>query len=175
MRQAWGRRRNMLLTAMEPNSQPRRDHPPGRLRRERRGRGLRGVLAPRSVPISQSRSQAFDVMVLAAVEHLRPHVGDRLDGIEFAVEEVPQLGDSSGDAVSLDDDILDDNSVPLSRLYRAGLAGIAAPVVVVYRRPLEARARHREDLPDLVHDVVVEQIARLLNVSPDDIDPPPDN
>jgi predicted Zn-dependent protease with MMP-like domain len=43
---------------------------------------------------------------------------------------------------------------------------------VVYRRPLEARAVDRLDLADLVHDVVVDQVARLLGMDPDDLDPP---
>jgi predicted Zn-dependent protease with MMP-like domain len=72
-----------------------------------------------------------------------------------------------------DEDILDDNAVPLSRLYRNGVAGISAPVIVVYRRPLESRAAQNEDLAELVHDVVVEQLARLLGRSTEEIDPPP--
>jgi predicted Zn-dependent protease with MMP-like domain len=43
---------------------------------------------------------------------------------------------------------------------------------VVYRRPLEARAADRGDLADLVHDVVVDQVARLLGLDPDEVDPP---
>jgi predicted Zn-dependent protease with MMP-like domain len=62
--------------------------------------------------------------------------------------------------------------VPLSRLYRAGMGEIAAPLIVVYRRPLESRASRPEDLADLIHDVVVEQVARMLGSSPDEIDPP---
>jgi predicted Zn-dependent protease with MMP-like domain len=45
-------------------------------------------------------------------------------------------------------------------------------VVVIYRRPLESRALRPEDLADLIHDVVVEQVARLLGTSPEEIDPP---
>ncbi|MDX6219029.1 MAG: hypothetical protein QOJ48_710, partial [Frankiales bacterium] len=44
--------------------------------------------------------------------------------------------------------------------------------VVVYRRPLEARASGRRDLSDLVHEVVVDQVAQLLGLDPDVIDPP---
>lgn len=94
--------------------------------------------------------------------------------MEFAVEDVPTVpGGVAGDG-GYDSDILDDNSVPLSRLYRTGLAGIPGPVVVIYRRPLESRAGRSEELADLVHDVVVEQVARLLGSSPEDIDPPLD-
>jgi len=107
-------------------------------------------------------------MVLQAVEHLPKRVGERLDAVEFAVEDVP-------DPISPDepvDDVLEDGQVPLSRIHRTGLAGIQAPVIVFYRRPIQTRATHPEDLADLVHDVVVEQVARFLGESPDEVDPP---
>lgn len=141
--------------------------PGSKRRRDRHGRGLRGVLAGRPVPIAHSRSEAFDAMVLHAVEHLQPRLSDRLRDVEFAVEDVPPVTDAAVSA----DDVLDDNSVPLSRVYRAGLAGISAPVIVLYRRPLESRADRSDDLAGLVHDVVVEQVARLFNTSADEIDP----
>jgi predicted Zn-dependent protease with MMP-like domain len=43
--------------------------------------------------------------------------------------------------------------------------------VVVYRRPVEARAIDDDDLADLVRDVVVEQVAHLLARTPEEIDP----
>jgi predicted Zn-dependent protease with MMP-like domain len=42
--------------------------------------------------------------------------------------------------------------------------------VVLYRRPLETRA-DGEELDDLVADVVVEQVAHLLDLPPEDVDP----
>jgi predicted Zn-dependent protease with MMP-like domain len=128
------------------------------------------VLAGRPVPIAHSRSDAFDAMVLHAVDHLQPRLADRLRDIEFAVEDVPAVTDASVSA----DDVLDDNSVPLSRVYRAGLAGISAPVIVLYRRPLESRANRADELAGLVHDVVVEQVARLFNTTAEEIDPGPE-
>jgi predicted Zn-dependent protease with MMP-like domain len=58
---------------------------------------------------------------------------------------------------------------PLGRLLPAGVDGAGRPTaarVVVYRRPLEARAADRSDLADLVRDVVVDQVARLLQLDP---------
>jgi predicted Zn-dependent protease with MMP-like domain len=141
---------------------------PGR-RRDRHGRGLRGMLAPPVIPIAHTRSDAFDAMVMHAVDHLQPRLGDQLSTIEFAVEDVPEVGTEPAE---FDDDVLDDHGVPLSRLYRTGVAGISGPTVVLYRRPLESRAVRGEDLADLVHEVVVEQVARLLGREPDEIDPP---
>jgi predicted Zn-dependent protease with MMP-like domain len=78
-----------------------------------------------------------------------------------------------------DEDVVADETaggaVPLGRLLAASLddKGMPSPArIVVYRRPLEARAVDRLDLADLVHDVVVDQVARLLGMDPDDVDPP---
>jgi predicted Zn-dependent protease with MMP-like domain len=155
-----------------------------RRRRDRHGRGLRGRLVPPAVPLGsrevpvplwQTRGERFDDLVLDAVEHLEERWGKRLEGVEFAVEDVPPVPDDGG----FDDDVLADETaggaVPLGRLLPAAVdrKGEATPPrVVVYRRPLEARAVDRLDLSDLVHDVVVDQVARLLGIDPDELDPP---
>ncbi|WP_184615479.1 metallopeptidase family protein [Sphaerisporangium krabiense] len=125
---------------------------------------MRGPLAPREVPISRTRSERFDDFVLDAVDRLKPKWGGQLSTVEFAVEEVPpsdELLDGPG-RLSLD-------PIPFGRAQPA--AGGSPAVVVVYRRPLEARARDRDTLGALVHDVVVEQVANLLGLSPDTVDP----
>ena len=45
------------------------------------------------------------------------------------------------------------------------------PTIVVYRRPVEARARDGEDRADLVFMVVAELVAELLGRDVDEIDP----
>ncbi|NED81985.1 hypothetical protein G3I76_18050, partial [Streptomyces sp. SID11233] len=45
------------------------------------------------------------------------------------------------------------------------------PVVVVYRRPVEIRSKGREERALLVHEVVVEQVAELLGLTPESVDP----
>jgi hypothetical protein len=45
------------------------------------------------------------------------------------------------------------------------------PRIVVYRRPLMARADSEDDLGELVFEVIVEEFARLLGMSPEDVDP----
>lgn len=129
---------------------------------------MRGRLVPPTVPLARSRAQQFDDLVLDAVDDLERRWGHDLEGVEFAVEDVPpELSD-------LDYDVLEDDRVALARLLTAtGRDGGSPPRIVLYRRPLEARALDREDLADLVHDVVVEQIARLLGKDADEVDPPP--
>ncbi|MGZ4617406.1 MAG: metallopeptidase family protein [Frankiaceae bacterium] len=136
--------------------------------RDRRGRGLRGRLAPPGVPISRTRSEQFDDLVLDAVEHLEQRWADELEGVEFAVEDVPD----NSEQLDAEDVYLSD-AVPLARLIPASGSWRAAtpPRIVVYRRPIEARAPDREDAADLVLDVLVHEVARLLDVEPEVIDP----
>ena len=143
-------------------------------RRDRHGRGLRGVLAPPDVPLHRTRAEGFDDLVLQAVARLEPRWEAHLAGVEFAVEEIPPAGDAAT------------GPVPLARLEPGSPGGPAAagepgaasadavsrpPRIVVYRRPLMARADGDDDLGELVFEVVVEEFARLLGVNPEDIDP----
>ena len=147
---------------------------PARSRRDRHGRGLRGPLVPVEVPLSRSRAEQFDDLVLDAVEDLERRWERELAGVEFAVEDVPWVEHSSPDDVVLDADVLDDASVPLARVLPAHREDgrEVPPRIVLYRRPLELRAFDRTELADLVHDVVVEQVANLLGLDPDEVDPP---
>jgi hypothetical protein len=144
-------------------------------RRDRHGRGLRGVLAPPDVPLHRTRAEGFDDLVLQAVSRLEPRWEAHLAGVEFAVEEIPPAADAAA------------GPVPLARLEPGSPGGPAAvagpgatagadaaarpPRIVVYRRPLMARADGDDDLGELVFEVVVEEFARLLGVDPEDVDP----
>jgi predicted Zn-dependent protease with MMP-like domain len=136
-------------------------------RRDIRGRGLRGPLIPPQVPLYRTRAQRFDDLVLEAVAQLEPRWQAELAGVEFAVEEIP-----ASDTVDIGPE-----PVPLARLDPAAAGGHEPgqpprPArIVVYRRPLMARAEDEEDLSELVLDVVVEEFARLLGVDPQAIDP----
>ncbi|GIG89413.1 hypothetical protein Pen02_43490 [Plantactinospora endophytica] len=150
----------MQMTSPE-NRRPgsgRRSH------RDRHGRGLRGRLVPATVPLARTKSEIFDDLVLDTVETLERRFAKELAGVEFAVEDVPP------DLNVYDSDVLEDGEVPLARLLpgRPGRQEVP-PRIVLYRRPLEFRAIDREDLADLVHDVIIEQVANLLGVDPDEL------
>jgi predicted Zn-dependent protease with MMP-like domain len=125
---------------------------------------------PAHLPLARKPAEQFDEIVLDVVDHLEHRWRDQLTTLEFAVEDVPPpelLVDEHGQP-----------AVPLARLLPAGTdaSGAAFPArIVVFRRPLEARARGPEDLADLVHDVVVDEVARHLGLDPDIVDPPPDD
>ncbi|MGQ0845334.1 MAG: metallopeptidase family protein [Sporichthyaceae bacterium] len=137
-----------------------RTRPANRPRRDRRSRGLRGPLAPPDSPLARSRADRFADLVLDSVERLERRWSNELADVEFAVENVPPV-DRPLDPIN--------NSIPLSRLY-PGSAG-HSPRIVLYRRPIEARATGRAELTALVHDLVVEQVAELLGVEPETVDP----
>ena len=140
---------------------------PARIRRrDSRGRGLRGTLTPQDVPLYRSRAQRFDDLVLEAVAQLEPRWEAELSGVEFAVEEIP--------AADLPDD--EPDPVPLARLDPGLAPGDARhparPArIVLYRRPLMARADDEDDLGELILDVVIEEFARLLGLDPHAVDP----
>jgi predicted Zn-dependent protease with MMP-like domain len=71
---------------------------------------------------------------------------------------------------TFDTDVLDDDAVPLARSIAADPSGGRA-TIVMYRRPLEARALDDEDLEDLLHDAVIDRLAHLLGRDPDELDP----
>ena len=50
---------------------------------------MRGPVAHPPVPAMTTRAQAFDDLVLDAVEDVEGVLGEPLDRIEFAVEDVP--------------------------------------------------------------------------------------
>lgn len=154
---------------LEPVTAPRR--------RDRHGRGLRGRLVPPTVsrggrrvavPLSRTRSERFDDLVREAISALERRWAAELAAVEFAVEDVPPPGSGWDEGVVADETA--GGPVPLGRLLQG--TATAPPRVVLYRRPLEARASDRSDLGDLVHEVVVDQVAQLLGLDPDVVDPP---
>lgn len=159
------------MTATRPaRTRPRR-------RRDRRGRGVRGLLFPATLPASRSRAERFDAIVLEALEPIDERWHEELEQLDVAVDEVPEIIDCDPATVIWGNDVVEDGKVPLARLVPAGVDRAGLPTrarIVLYRRPLETRAQDSVDLSDLVHEVLVEQIASYLGVDPDTVDGPTD-
>ncbi|MHA3700988.1 metallopeptidase family protein [Jatrophihabitans sp. YIM 134969] len=162
------------LTRESGNGRPSR-----RRRRDRHGRGRRGVLAPPEVPIARSRAEQFDDLVLDAVEDLEHTWAEEIASLQFAVEEVPGPVEDEFSA-----DVVADKGIVLAQLHRGQPdtrsrrdrradpdGGDTGPVVVIYRRPVEARTEEGEDRADLVFSLVVELVAEWLGRDTDEIDP----
>ncbi|MFF5146317.1 metallopeptidase family protein [Streptomyces sp. NPDC013157] len=143
------------------NRVPPRAAAPGPRRRDRHGRGMRGPIAPPQVPLAASRADVFADLVQDSVERLErrwPQLAD----IDFLVLEVPRLQDRHTES-------WDDEAVPLGGVIPARDGRRAR--VVVYRRPVEIRTKGRDERAALVHEVVVEQVAELLGLTPETVDP----
>jgi predicted Zn-dependent protease with MMP-like domain len=109
-------------------------------------------------PVVPTPHERFDRLVLAVVTEIDERWHDRLGLVEYAVEDAPMLPDDWSD-----------DTVPLSSLVR-GRTGTPARLVL-FRRPIEHRCPSRSDLEGLVLTVVVEQVAELLGLPPEDVDP----
>ncbi len=102
--------------------------------------------------------ERFDELALGIVTGIDERWQDRLGLVEYAVEDTPQIPDdwTSG-------------TVPLSSLVRG--TGSTPTRLVLFRRPIEHRCETREDLEAMVLTVVVEQVAELLGIDAEQVDP----
>lgn len=102
--------------------------------------------------------ERFDRIVLDLVEDIEQRWSDRLGLVEYAVEDVPDLGPS-----------WDGDGVPLAALVRGGKQD---PIrLVLFRRPIEFRAADRYELRAAVLAVLAEQLADLLGVPAHEVHP----
>jgi predicted Zn-dependent protease with MMP-like domain len=134
---------------------------------------LRGLIYPSTTPAARTRAEKFDALVLEALEPIELRWGTELADLDLAVDEVPEVDETSPDDVAWEQGVLADVGVPLAQLVPAGLDPDGMPSrarIVLYRRPLEARAKGGADLADLLHEVLVEQVAEYLNIEPDAVD-----
>lgn len=108
-------------------------------------------------PFGPTRRELFDDLVLAAVTDLEERWADRLGLVEYGVEDAPQVPDD-----------WESGRVPLASLVRG--SGSTPARIVLFRRPVEHRATTRAELEGLVLTVLVEQVAELLGLAPEDVD-----
>jgi predicted Zn-dependent protease with MMP-like domain len=131
------------------------------LTRDRRGRGQRGPgIVPRDprIPERPTRRERFDRLVLDIVTEIDERWQRQLGLVEYAVEDTPLLPDDWGE-----------ETVPLSSLVRG--TGGEPTRLVIFRRPIEHRCESRAELEAMVLTLVVEQVAELLGLPPEDVDP----
>lgn len=131
---------------------------PARVTNDSHGRGFRGTLAPGSIPISGSRAEDFDSIVISAVERIQGTYPELLE-LDIEIEDVPPGARRDGSA----------DPIPLGRVIepRAGIAGS----LVLYRFPIEHRTRPGVERELLVRAVCTELAAELLGISPVEVDP----
>ncbi|WP_240807589.1 MULTISPECIES: metallopeptidase family protein [Actinomadura] len=126
-------------------------------RRDRHGRGVRGPLTPPQAPVSRTRAERFDDLVDDEVRRLGGRWGRELARVRFTVEEVPSV------------EPWFDGPVPLGQTVPG--EGKRPVRITVYRRPVEARAKSEAEQARLIRDLLVEEVADLLGLSPESVDP----
>lgn len=136
-------------------------------RRDRHDRGIRGPLSLPNpltgpavrVPGRVSSADFFVKALTKSVQHVTKICPECLAGIDIGIEDVPSI---SFDWAGVEE-------IPLAVASDATATRPAR--IVLFRRPLERRADSRQDLLDLVHLTLAEQLAALTGYSLRDIGP----
>jgi hypothetical protein len=118
---------------------------------------LPGPLSNEVPAARPTRREEFDELVLSLVDRLASRWEHELEDVEFGTEDVPQLPGT-----------WEDDAVPFGSLVPARAGSPAR--IVLFRRPIEMRARTRLEQTALVNEVLVEHIAELLGRDANEID-----
>jgi predicted Zn-dependent protease with MMP-like domain len=140
----------------------------------RRGRDMRGPLLPPTVPGWRSRAERFDMAVLEAYEPIERRWQDRVSELDVAVDEIPRISAKDPDSVQWPPEVVADGPIALARLMPAGVdvrGNATRARIVLFRKPIERRAKDTDELGELLHEILVAQVAIYLDVEPSVIDP----
>ncbi|GAA3957557.1 metallopeptidase family protein [Gordonia caeni] len=141
--------------------------------RDRRGRGLRGQLLPPGLPAHRTRSDRFDHAAMVAFAEIDGLWHDRLTELDLAVDDIPRMLPRDAESVQWPPEVTADGPVPLARLIDAGVDARGRPTraqVILFRRPIELRVRHDEELPEILREVLVQQVATYLGVDEETVE-----
>ncbi|KAA8968284.1 metallopeptidase family protein [Mycobacterium sp.] len=135
---------------------------------------MRGPLLPPTVPGWRSRAERFDMAVLEAYEPIERRWHERLTGLDVAVDEIPRISPKDPDNVQWPSEVVADGPIALARLIPAGVdvrGNATRARIVVFRKPIERRAEDTLELTELLHEILVAQVATYLDVDASVIDP----
>ncbi|AEI10083.1 hypothetical protein CRES_1731 [Corynebacterium resistens DSM 45100] len=133
---------------------------------------MRGIFLP-ELPRYKTRSELFDARVLDAYQPLYERFEHELAGLDVAIDIVPRMRLNAGHT-HWPDDVVAVGPVPLGRLVPAGVDHAGQPTrprLIIFRRPVEQRAKSPFELQELLTLILTKLIAVYLNVSPETIDP----
>lgn len=112
--------------------------------------------------------------VLEAYEPIEQRLGSRIAELDIAVDEIPRISPRDPENVQWPPEVVADGPIALARLIPAGVdvrGNATRARVLLFRKPIERRAKDSEDLTDLLHEILVAQVATYLDVDPSVIDP----
>jgi hypothetical protein len=129
---------------------------------------LPGPLSPGSVPSHRTPREQFDVLVEGVLAALEKHFAAEPDPVDVVVEEAPLLPPEWSDDVPTSTGVTVDGTsrivlyrLPISQRCADSPGGGAGPRAASSSRALE----------DAVWQVLLDRLAEVWQVSPDDIDP----
>ena len=99
---------------------------------------------------------------------------ERVSTLDVAVDEIPRISPKDPDSVQWPPEVIADGPIALARLIPAGVdvrGNSTRARIVLFRKPIERRAKDTVELTELLHEVLVAQVATYLGVEPSVIDP----
>lgn len=129
---------------------------------------------PPTVPGWRTRAERFDMAVLEAYEPIEQRWADRVSALDVAVDEIPRITAKDPYSVQWPPEVVADGPIALARLIPAGVdvrGNSTRARIVLFRKPIERRAKDSDELADLLHELLVAQVATYLGVEPSVIDP----
>ncbi len=112
--------------------------------------------------------------VLEAYEPIEQRLGERIAELDVAVDEIPRISPRDPENVQWPPEVVADGPIALARLIPAGVdvrGNATRARILLFRKPIERRAKDSEDLTDLLHEILVAQVATYLDIDPSVIDP----
>jgi hypothetical protein len=112
--------------------------------------------------------------VLEAYEPIERRWHERVAMLDVAVDEIPRISPKDPESVQWPPEVVADGPIALARLIPAGVdvrGNSTRARVVLFRKPIERRAKDTDELTELLHELLVAQVATYLGVEPSVIDP----
>ncbi len=112
--------------------------------------------------------------VLEAYEPIEERWRERVAALDVAVDEIPRISPKDPESIQWPPEVIADGPIALARLIPAGVdvrGDSTRARILLFRRPIERRAKDSEELGDLLHELLVAQVATYLGVEPSVIDP----
>lgn len=130
--------------------------PPAR-KRDRHGRGRRGVMILPTLPGWRTRREQFNELVALIVRDFTARVPE-VRSIEFAVQEAPPSGPAEWESAD----------VILCRLFPRDRKRRLADRIVLYRRPILHRVKSH-NLAAFLQFLLAQRISQVLLVTPEEL------
>lgn len=121
-----------------------------------------------------ARAERFDMAVLEAYEPIEQRWQGRVSELDVAVDEIPRIAARNPENIQWPPEVIADGPIALARLIPAGVdvrSNATRARIVLFRKPIERRAQDTVELGELLHDLLVAQVATYLDVDPSVIDP----